>query len=122
MTTKSMNQVLLDTLLELRENVRQASLDNDYYPETFDAQKGICGHIPDSVDDDFVLKLMGRWPLHTGDIGFCVPANRKDNSYESARDAYMKSNNEHMWFTGEYAELRMELLNWMIKELENDNA
>lgn len=60
--------------------------------------------------------LMLEWPDALPNIIYTVPMERGNTSMQDAAYAY---NNLPRWTKGPYAELRCELLQWMIKELTN---
>ncbi|MGL5564827.1 MAG: hypothetical protein ACRDC4_03765 [Plesiomonas sp.] len=61
-------------------------------------------------------RLMRAWPDALPNDIYIVPMERGNMSLYDATYAY---NNLPRWTKGPYAELRCELLQWMIKELTN---
>lgn len=54
-------------------------------------------------------EIMDKWPKHSGSSEYPVPAADGDH-----RNAYMGGTATDMWFEGEYAALRRELLDFII--------
>jgi len=90
---------------------------------------GICHNLPMMTDDlndesyehdgwyyseDLLHELFETWPKFSGDIEYPVPSDLED---ESPRNAYdMRAN---LW-VGAYGDLRKELLDHCINELEGE--
>lgn len=71
------------------------------------------------LERGYMLYLMRQWPERSGHIDWPVPASRTDTSPKSAKHKYMVNNTEQMWDKGqEYGQLRWELLEWLIEELQ----
>lgn len=83
---------------------------------------GICTQISmhlTSRERDYMLHRMQQWPGHSGNIDFPVPASRTDTSPKAAEIKYMESSTKQMWDRNtEYGQLRWELLEWLIEELQ----
>ena len=82
---------------------------------------GICTQVSGitPLSRGYMLYLMQQWPGHSGGINFPVPANRTDTSPEAAHHKYMESNTKQLWDRNtEYGQLRWELLEWLIEELQ----
>ena len=83
---------------------------------------GICTQISRHLtiqERGYMLHLMQQWPGRSGSIDFPVPANRTDTSLKAAQIKYIKSNTKQMWDRNtEYGQLRWELLEWLIEELQ----
>ena len=83
---------------------------------------GICTQLsrPLTTQDRCdMLHLMQQWPGGSGNIDFPVPASRTDTNPEAAQIKYAKSNTKQMWDRDtEYGQLRWELLEWLIEELQ----
>lgn len=113
-TTK---QRLLDILTQLQADV-QEYLHTDVPPGSLTISEGICWHIDEDVTakatEEFKLAvtLMHQWPKRSGERGFPVPST----TTSSASGAYRE--HRDMWHGSEYADLRRELLAWMIEELK----
>lgn len=70
-------------------------------------------------EHDTLQHLMVTWPAGTSDTTFPVPASRSDKTASSAQLAYRKASREQMWDRNtEYGQLRWELLEWLIEELQ----
>lgn len=66
-----------------------------------------------------LLHLMQLWPGSSNNANFPVPANKTDTSPKAAYHKYMGSNTKQMWDRDtEYGQLRWELLEWLIEELQ----
>ena len=78
---------------------------------------GICFNTSQIVGDDgcvaydVIEYLSPKWPKYSGDIAYPVPS---PNGKETPMYAYNYSDN--LW-TGEYGQLRYELLDFLIEEL-----
>lgn len=116
---------LIDVLNKLQELVNTKSAD-------LDIREGICCNIYNIACNNFgathkeaeklelEFNVLARnweywcWP------GYIVPAN-KDNKYPpDARKAYVDcQDTDWMWYKGEHAELRRELLAWSIEQCKN---
>lgn len=105
-----MSARLLEKLQELHTN-GPAPYDN-----------GICAQLYEQLtglERDSMLCLMRQWPERSGHIDWPVPASRTDTSPESAQYKYMASDTKKMWDRNtEYGQLRWELLEWLIEELQ----
>ena len=83
--------------------------------------RGICTQISVhlTIKEGYMLHLMQQWPGCSGNIDFPVPASRTDTSPEAAKIKYIESSTAQMWDRDtEYGQLRRELLEWLIKELQ----
>ena len=105
-----MSARLLEKLQELHTNG----------PAPYD--HGICTQLSEHLtvlERGYMLHLMQLWPGSSGNIDFPVPANRTDTSPEAALIKYMESNTKQMWDRNtEHGQLRWELLEWLIEELQ----
>lgn len=83
---------------------------------------GICTQLSEPLtvlEIGCLLHLMQLWPGSSGHANFPVPANRTDTSPTAAQVKYVKSNTKQMWDRDtEYGQLRWELLEWLIEELQ----
>ncbi len=83
---------------------------------------GICTQLSRHLtirESGYLSHLMQQWPGRSGRIKFPIPANRTDTSLKAAEFKYMKSDTEQMWDRNtEYGQLRWELLEWLIEELQ----
>lgn len=83
---------------------------------------GICTQISRHLtilESRYMLHLMQQWPGSSGHIDYPVPASRTDTSPKAAQVKYVKSNTKQMWDRDtEYGQLRWELLEWLIEELQ----
>ena len=83
---------------------------------------GICTQLSGPLtvlERGCLLHLMQLWPGSSGHANFPVPANRTDTSPKAAYHKYMESNTKQMWDRNtEYGQLRWELLEWLIEELQ----
>lgn len=112
---------LLGQLVDLQHHVTESVNRGFIYIEEFNGWYGICSACSDSTKDR-LRELMLQWPLSSGSKAFPVPAARNQVGMEDVRSSalrkYQYSEPDEMWLTGEYAELRRELLAWLIKTLE----
>ena len=82
---------------------------------------GICTQLTGLTNQErgYMLHLMHLWPGSSGHPDYPVPANRTSKCHKTAQHKYMVSNTEQMWGKGqEYGQLRWELLEWLIEELQ----
>lgn len=83
---------------------------------------GICTQLSEPLtvsERGYMLYLMRQWPERSGHIDWPVPASRTDTSPKAAYHKYMESNTKQMWDRNtEYGQLRWELLEWLIEELQ----
>lgn len=82
---------------------------------------GICTQVSrlTALEDGRMTHLMAMWPEGTGDARYPVPADRSNNDVGAAQIAYMKASTTIMWSRSiEYGQLRWELLEWLIEELQ----
>ena len=83
---------------------------------------GICTQVSEHLtiqERGCLLRLMQQWPGRSGRVNFPVPANRTDTSPKAAYHKYMESNTKKMWDRDtEHGQLRWELLEWLIEELQ----
>lgn len=83
---------------------------------------GICTQISRHLtirESRYMSHLMQQWPGSSGSIKFPVPASRTDTSPKAAQLKYAKSNTKQMWDRNtEQGQLRWELLEWLIEELQ----
>lgn len=109
---------LLQQLTDLNYYVQESVQRGFIYHEEFSVWHGICGNC--TVATRTRLKdLTAQWPLSTGSRAYPIPASRNQlGQVDEARSKYRYSEPEEMWLNGEYAELRRELLAWLIKTLE----
>lgn len=83
------------------------------------SDEGICGYVcrykkyPNM--HVYMSDLYPRWPNWSGSYMYPVPCRKGDRSRLRSKHAYDEYDHEHMWYTGEYAELRVELLGFLIK-------
>lgn len=111
----------MNTKYRMLRALRKVSDDyhnNSYY---FDESVGICSNVNRVLDmlDLYVLspntelaKLFKTWPKYSGNPGYPVPC--PDNDFSAGEIYYITA---VMW-EGAYGELRVELLNHCISELE----
>lgn len=82
---------------------------------------GICSQLTGltNLERGYLLHLMKQWPGSSGHVDFPVPASRTDISTRAAKFKYVKSNTKQMWDRNtEHGQLRWELLEWLIEELQ----
>lgn len=83
---------------------------------------GICTQVSEHLtipERGCLLHLMQQWPGCSGSVNYPVPASRTDTSPEAARRKYMESYTKQMWDRDtEHGQLRWELLEWLIEELQ----
>lgn len=82
---------------------------------------GICTQLTGltNLERGYLLHLMNKWPSRSGNVNFPVPASRTDTSPKAAKIKYRKSNTKQMWdHDTEHGQLRWELLEWLIEELQ----
>lgn len=83
---------------------------------------GICTQITRHLtirESSYMSHLMQQWQGSSGSINYPVPASRIDTSTKAAQVKYVKSNTKQMWDRDtEYGQLRWELLEWLIEELQ----
>jgi hypothetical protein len=120
---KNVNNELLSVLKDLRTFVNEAMTSGNYDTTKFCAVTGICNYVDINASaqaSDLADQLMRKWEFAlVGDGGYIVPASRdKLQDADAASEIYQAASEEEMWFEGEYAELRRELLDWMIEQLE----
>ena len=98
---KSTSYVLLEALKEIRDE------------GPVDTNLGICYSLYCLIDKipSVFESLVERWPQFSGDIAFPV----------SGAEVYMKNRRRGTLWQGEQLYLRMSLINFCIKELENKN-
>lgn len=105
-----MSARLLEKLQELHTNG----------PAPYD--HGICTQLSRHLtirESRYMSHLMQQWPGRSGYAKFPVPANITDTSHKAAYHKYMESNTKQMWDRNtEYGQLRWELLEWLIEELQ----
>ena len=107
------------------ENMLQAlrKVRDDYYNGgcDFDCCMGICSNVNRALykldlhevcPSSELRTLFETWPKYSGDVDYPVPSPSKD--WSAAKQYGMVAD---MW-AGEYGELRLELLNHCISELE----
>lgn len=106
MTTK---QILHKTAIKLREAIKHHRFTG------MDQKTGLCYHLAmnssgDSLQLLFLLRTCFKsWKHYSGDINFPVPSPTND----SAQEAYCYWYNK---YSGEYGELRLDLLDHIIKK------
>lgn len=113
----NVDAVLLKVLKQLQQEVSEG-----HYPET-----GICSYVGMNVGGflgdvyNRMREIMHQWPLATGSKAFPVPACEGDNDFSSALQAYQSyAELKLLWSGSEHAELRKQLLNWMVDQLEKN--
>lgn len=114
----STKQRLLDILTQLQADVQDYINGNGAH-DAINPYNGICAHIDheECSQEHYVAQtLMQQWPKRADSACFVVPASRTDASENAAEDAYNECMD--MWHGSEYADLRRELLAWMIEELK----
>lgn len=82
---------------------------------------GICTQVNGitHLERGYMLHLMQQWPGSSSNANFPVPASRTDTSIKAAQVKYAKSNTKQMWDRNtEHGQLRWELLEWLIEELQ----
>lgn len=82
---------------------------------------GICTQLNGltSQEEGYMLHLMNQWHNRSGHIDYPVPASRTDTSPKAAQHKYIVSNTTQMWDRDtEHGQLRWELLEWLIEELQ----
>lgn len=82
---------------------------------------GICTQLTGLTGPErvYLLHLMQQWPGSSGHIYFPVPASRTNTSPGAAQIKYSKSSTKQMWHCNtEHGQLRWELLEWLIEELQ----
>ena len=109
MNTRQFSKEHLSAVLEALIKVKGVEIE--------DVQFGICANTRYIVDDgsyvayNVIEYLSPKWPKYSGDIAYPVPS---PNGKETPMYAYNYSDN--LW-TGEYGQLRYELLDFLIEEL-----
>lgn len=120
MDIEKIDKKLLKQLRTLREYVDDAVEDGHVSSsnQEFSGWYGICHYCTEAVKGR-LAELNMQWPLSTGSHVYPVPASRDDQyDVSAAGRAFTCSAPDHMWVIGEYAELRRELLDWLISGLE----
>lgn len=113
-------------ILKILRNLRKSLKNN-----THESDLGICdvleSGLPGSSDD--IMRFYKSWEHWTGSTTYPVPAHAGNKTRHSAEDIFMDSRPMHMWYVGEYAEMRRDLLKHLIKKtksrvkrLEKDNG
>lgn len=113
----STKQKLLDILLRIDSLVKNNKV----------TDVGICAYIRGLCKDNDadrkamlgLFRLIARtWKYCLDDYEYLVPASRDNKDIDEAENTYWNINTaEEMWYEGEYAELRRELLAYVIKKL-----
>lgn len=116
---------LIDVLNKLQELV-------DTESDDLDTGTGICSNIYNIALDNFnatheeaekledEFNVLARGWEHRCGLGYIVPASRDNDNLSDARNAYMDCQyTDWMWYKGEHAELRRELLAWSIEQCKN---
>lgn len=116
----NVDAVLLKVLKKLQQEVSVGT-----FP-----QSGICSYVSMSMVGwpyggnyrsayHRMKELMIQWPLSTKSKSFPVPFSETNKSVELADRAYHShESNRTLWGDNEHAELRKQLLSWMIEQLE----
>lgn len=88
---------------------------------------GICTYIYNTYKGEDrkavreLFKTIARtWEHCLDNSEYLIPASRDNKDTKEAENAYWSASIREMWYEGEYAELRRELLAYVIKELKND--
>lgn len=120
------NEILLEALKHVHQSPKNSQREWSF---------GICFYVLDclhqlgvaSSDLDIIEERMDKlfriWPHYSGDLDYPVPG--EDSSLMSPREEfdYHLDNNLSMWDKStEYGQLRWDLLEFMIKELEDNDA
>lgn len=82
---------------------------------------GICAQLTGltHLERGYLLHLMQLWPGCSCHVDYPVPASRTDTSPKAARIKYIESSTKQMWDRDtEHGQLRWELLEWLIEELQ----
>lgn len=113
----STKQKLLDILLHTDSLVKNNEV----------TDVGICVYIGKLCKGDFtdikeareLFRTIARtWEYCLANCEYLVPASRDNKDIKEAENAYWSVDTaKEMWYEGEYAELRRELLAYVIKEL-----
>jgi hypothetical protein len=85
----------------------------------YDRYQGICHNVDRAVDfytTDILKKYFVRWPKYSGHLYFPVPVPKIYKHYGPLTTYCYVSNK----WSGEYGELRKELLKFIINELERE--
>ena len=107
---KQLNQDTLDSLLELLTKKG----DVGELPDT-----GICSYL-DFCTEEYLYELFTGWKYHSGCQDFVVPSSRSNLNIKDAEGAYCTSGTDKMWVTGEYSELRWDLVEYCITKLQDE--
>lgn len=105
---------LRQRLLGLREAARRHRSQMPLADARFSEHRGICTQLGEAGDPRrrAFSALATAWPKHSGDSEYPVPA---PDGVESP--AYVYHTQGDMW-VGKYGDLRMELLDFVINQLE----
>lgn len=120
---ENVNTELLSVLKNLRSLVTKVMTSDGYNTTKFCNITGISHYVWSNASSqafDLSEQLMCKWEFAlVGNCGYIVPASRdKLQDADAASEIYRTASETEMWFEGEYAELRRELLDWMIEQLE----
>lgn len=105
---------LLQKLKTVRRNVKEEELRGQV------VRQAICYRLIDldlePKELNILYRLFTAWPKSTGDTAFPVPSPDPERNRLTM---YTYASAQGTIWTGEYGALRMELLEWMIAQLEN---
>ncbi|BAM63056.1 hypothetical protein ETP1_005 [Edwardsiella phage ETP-1] len=103
--------VLLIALTDIEQTLARGALPTEGGNAT-----GLCKAVLDRHGSPRLLTtMMMDWPKYSGNPAYPIPSCRG----KSAREEYQQATERGMWFGTKYAELRRELLAYLIKELQN---
>lgn len=120
-----MKRLILAKLKALREVVPMLQWEDS--TRDFDFHYGICGNVKngfryDELEDvnEVLSQIWVKWSKYSGNPTYPISCTDSDfwdsNPWASARIQFGKTRN---YWTGAYGELRIELLDFMIKELSD---
>ena len=114
-----MKQLLLNALLVVKDNYK-----NEKYTT------GICfllkkeiSDLDDGIYNDIIdefYNLVQKWPKYSGCIDYPVPSPYCDDD-RSPEDIYWSNSYAETLWSGDYGNLRIELLDFMIDYLKNNS-
>jgi hypothetical protein len=122
-----MDKLILEALKELKVFVKQVEIDSSINHNIFRKSTGICENVKRAVFNNATNKTYRRsyaivqklqdhfynWPKFSGTRTYPVPSTYAD---VSAGSKYHKVSNMYI---GEYGKLRIELIDYLIKQFED---
>jgi hypothetical protein len=118
---------LLRCAIELRLRLHIVMSDGDWGCATFDGTCGICSNL-DALADTKIVQygfeaelqdIVEQWPRYSGHRAYPVPSTDDE---APPNHIYHMVDRYDRWLGGDYAELRRDLLDFIIKTLEDKNA